>query len=117
GDPNGLIGYQKGIQSCTGVLRKPMGIAVLAPAVAAVAGAYAFTASNTISNGGAAGVGTATISGYTVSKLHRIVLHRIVAAPPAGFVFKGTTIPGATRSGCRAPRLSAGCGCSWRGWA
>jgi hypothetical protein len=51
------------------ILRRPAGIAVLALAVAAVVGAYAFTATNTISSGGTAGVGTATISGYTVSNV------------------------------------------------
>ena len=39
-------------------------------AVAAVAvGAYAFTASNTIADGGQAGVGNATIAGYSVTNV------------------------------------------------
>ncbi len=46
-----------------------MGIGVVVLALVAGIGAYAFTASNTIADAGSAGIGTATISGYTVSNV------------------------------------------------
>jgi hypothetical protein len=49
--------------------RKPIGLVIVVVAVAASLGAYAYTAGNTIASGGTAGVGTATISGYTVTNV------------------------------------------------
>ena len=50
-------------------LRKPMGIGVVILAAAAAVGAYAFTASNTITDAGNAGIGQQTISGYAVTNV------------------------------------------------
>jgi hypothetical protein len=50
-------------------LRKPMGIGVVVLALVAGIGAYAFTASNTIADAGSAGIGTAVISGYTITNV------------------------------------------------
>jgi hypothetical protein len=50
-------------------LKRSAGLGVVVVAAIAAIGAYAFTASNTIADGGNAGVGQATISGYTVSSV------------------------------------------------
>lgn len=49
-------------------LKRSAGLGIIVVAAAAGLGAYAFTASNTV-DGGNAGVGTATISGYAVSNV------------------------------------------------
>ena len=50
-------------------MRKPIGIGIVILAAAAAVGAYAFTASNTITDAGSAGIGSQTISGYDVTNV------------------------------------------------
>ncbi len=50
-------------------MRKPIGIGIVVLAAAAAVGAYAFTASNTITDAGSAGIGSQTISGYDVTNV------------------------------------------------
>jgi polyisoprenoid-binding protein YceI len=64
-------------------LKRPMGLAVVAVAAAALVGAYAFTASNTIADPGQAGIGTGTITGYAVSN----VTYTIDSSAPATWSF------------------------------
>jgi hypothetical protein len=49
--------------------KRSIGLGVVVVAAVASLGAYAFTASNTIADGGTAGVGNATISGYTITNV------------------------------------------------
>jgi hypothetical protein len=50
-------------------MKRSVGIGLVLVVAAVAVGAYAFTASNTIADGGQAGVGTATIAGYTISNV------------------------------------------------
>ena len=66
------------------IMKRPMGLGRRGRGRSGAVGAYAFTASNTIADGGQAGIGHATITGYTVTQRH---LHAWTRPTPSTWSF------------------------------